>query len=267
MTIYRFSVLLGGLLALMACDTDLYQDTSACRDDDPNTVCPVGGSRDGPAQNEMDNNAVQVEAPLTSEERLALASLAAIGSKGPQTKIVDGEEITTAPLQIIDLPFGPVLLTKREIKDGCHACTGEIGVYYLEQNGRQIVVKARYPEALTGWGWGAAPEYSITDKFTPYPALYAEGGGGGQGIFCSGSTLVELTPSGPIESDLINTGFSNAGAVVDEESAREIEGKISSIRKSKSFDVVAKGSEGFVEHYVFRGGKFVRTVAESRMQC
>jgi len=30
-----------------ACDTDMYFDTSACRDGDANTVCPIDGSRDG----------------------------------------------------------------------------------------------------------------------------------------------------------------------------------------------------------------------------
>jgi len=52
MTIFRFSFLLGGLLAVAACDTDLYQDTSACRDDDWNTVCPIDGDRDGTPPNE-----------------------------------------------------------------------------------------------------------------------------------------------------------------------------------------------------------------------
>lgn len=211
---------------------------------------------------------VPVELLLDPKERLALASYAAIGTRGAQTKTVNGEEITITPLRILDLPFGPALLTKREIKDGCHACTGDIGVYYLEQSGRAIVVKARYPEAVKGWGWGAAPEFSITDNFTRHPAIYSEGGGGGQGYFCSGSTLVELTPSGPVESDLINTGYSDSGAIVDNERpARVIEGKIARIQKGKSFDVVAKGSESFVEHYVFKEGKFVRTVAESKMQC
>ncbi len=220
------------------------------------------------ASDEIPPPAAPAELPLDPKERLALASYAAIGTRGAQTKIVDGEEITTTPLRILELPFGPVLLTKREIKDGCHACTGDIGAYYLEQTGREIVVKARYPEAVKGWGWGAAPKFSITDNFTRHPAIYSEGGGGGQGYFCSGSTLVELTPSGPVESDLINTGYSDSGAIVDNERpAREIEGKIVRIQKGKSFDVVAKGSEKFVEHYVFKNGKFVRTVTESKMQC
>jgi hypothetical protein len=193
MTIFRFSRVVGMLLALSACDSDLYQNTSACRDDDANTACPVDGSRERSAENQMSNGVAPAEAPLKPEERLALASYVAIGTKGPQTKNEYGEEITTSPLQILDLPFGPVLLTKREIKDGSHASTGLIGAYYLEQHGRQFVVKARYPEALEGWGWGAAPDFSITDKFTRYPAIYSEGGGGGQGYFCSGSSLVELT--------------------------------------------------------------------------
>jgi len=59
MTISRCSLLLGALLAFSGCDGDLYQDASACRDDDANTVCPIDGSRDGPAKS--DNEPLNAE--------------------------------------------------------------------------------------------------------------------------------------------------------------------------------------------------------------
>lgn len=41
MIISRFSAIVASLLLLAACDTDMYQDTSGCRDDDSTTNCPL----------------------------------------------------------------------------------------------------------------------------------------------------------------------------------------------------------------------------------
>ena len=51
MRLTNFARLIAPLLIVgttVGCDTDLYSDTSACRDGDANTVCPIDGSRDGP---------------------------------------------------------------------------------------------------------------------------------------------------------------------------------------------------------------------------
>jgi hypothetical protein len=42
----RIAAALLVLLMTSACDTDLYSNTAACRDDDANTVCPIDGSTD-----------------------------------------------------------------------------------------------------------------------------------------------------------------------------------------------------------------------------
>lgn len=212
--------------------------------------------------------------PLSPEEALAAAFKAATGREGTYTlKTRDGDR-TFTPLRLIDLPFGPVLLTKSELADGCHACTGAIGVYYLKREQGGFTVAKQWPEAVDGWGWGAAPgEWSLTDKFTRFPAIYAEGGYTGQGITCGSATLTELTPDGPIKSDLIALSYSNGGAVVDNgetsfgEPARDVEGKIANVVKGKSFDVVVKGAEPLRETYQYRGGKFVRTSGETQLSC
>ena len=46
MTIFRCSFLVVAPVATSACDTDMYQNTTACRDNDANAVCPIDGSRD-----------------------------------------------------------------------------------------------------------------------------------------------------------------------------------------------------------------------------
>jgi hypothetical protein len=194
-------------------------------------------------------------------DRLADAFEAATGHRSAFSKREGGDVVSTKPIRIIELSFGPALLTKREIKDGCHACTGAIGVYYLKEEGGRTTVTGRWPNAVEGWGWGAAPaEWHITEKFTAYPSIYASGGFMGQGVVMESSTLTELRPEGPTTSDLIGTGFSDEGAIVDDERTPCIvEGKISNIRRDRSFDVIVRGSVKGVDHYVKRNGKFVAT--------
>jgi hypothetical protein len=195
----------------------------------------------------------------TPEMRLADAFEAATGRRSRYSETVSGEVIVTKPLRIVELPFGPALLTERVIEDGCHACVGAIGVYYLKEEDQQTNVTGSWPKAVEGWGWGAAPtEWSISNAFTKYPAIYATGGYMGQGILMESATLTELTPGGPVTSDLIGTGFSDEGAVVDESRAAcVVEGKIANIRKDQSFEVMVKGSRTRTDRYVKRNGKFV----------
>ena len=47
------------------------------------------------------------------------------------------------------------LLTERKIEDGCHACPGYIGVYYLSEDSGKVRVVGRWPKAVSGWGSGA----------------------------------------------------------------------------------------------------------------
>lgn len=173
---------------------------------------------------------------------------------------------TVTPLQLLELPFGPVLLTGAEQKDGCHGCAGHIGIYYLEREGNGFRLKGKWPEAVAGWGWGAMPQdWSMTEKFTTFPAIYAEGGYSNQGYSCGGATLTELRPEGPVSSDLIGLSYSDDGAV-GEDRTTEYEGKIANIVKGKSFDVSVTGSEQFVERYVWKGNKFA-PVTDTKLSC
>lgn len=193
-------------------------------------------------------------------ERLTDAFSAATGHRRPFVQTIKSEAFTVSPVRIVELPFGPALIVKREIKNGCHACSGYLGVYYLREDGAQTVVTGSYPEAVSGWGWGAAPtDWQLTNRFTSRPAIYASGGYMGQGVVMSSSTITELRPEGPKTSDVIGTGYSDEGAF-DEESSRtacNVEGEIGNIVKDRSFEVSASGS--VVEHdkYIMRNGRFV----------
>lgn len=205
-------------------------------------------------------------------DRLARAFRAATGAKTVILKERNGPEtITTVPLRIVDTPSGPVLLTKREIADGCHGCPGAIGIYYLSEARGRFSVRGRWPTAISGWGWGRAPGWATTTRFTANPAIYAEGAFTGQGITCSGATITELAPERPVQSDVIRTGLSNAGTSAGDRMGGSdlinLKGRIAAVRKDHSFEVRVTGTGLFAEHYVKRGGKFVRVEAESQLSC
>lgn len=231
--------------------------------------------RTSPAASHRHSSLFETKTPSSVRspaERLADAFEVATGHRAAFTRTEAGDSVTTRPVRIIELPFGPALLTTREIKDGCHACTGAIGVFYLKESGDRTQVMGRWPKAVEGWGWGAPPtDWYATDKFTTYPAIYAEGGYTGQGITCGGATITELRPEGPVESEVIRTFFSNEGAVTDEriaagEKVENLEGRIANIRKNTSFEVRVTGTGRFTEKYARRGGKFV-PLSESRLGC
>jgi hypothetical protein len=191
---------------------------------------------------------------------LADAFEAATGYRIEYTELKDGETIITKPLRIIDLPFGKALLTERSIEDGCHACTGAIGLFYIQEDGDKTFVTGRWPDAIGGWGWGAPPtKWDFTDKFTSMPAIFAEGSYMGQGISVSGATLTELTPKGPVTSDLIGLSYDDSGSIADDDgrAACNVKGVITNIKKDTSFDVRASGSVSALDRYVKRNGRFV----------
>ena len=212
---------------------------------------------------------------LSNQEALVAAFKAATGHAKAFTAVGESGRETTTPVRILDLPFGQALLTSTEIADGCHACSGALGVYYLERTNTGYAVKRSWPKAMDGWGWGAPPKgWTVTERFTTNPALYAEGGYTGQGITCGSASLVELRPEGPVSSDLINLSFSNGGNVDEEtkmtfegDPARDVEGKIADVQKDRSFVVRVTGKERFDERYVWTGAKYKRTVKASRLEC
>jgi hypothetical protein len=197
---------------------------------------------------------------LSPADRLAQAMLAATGHRRPFAQSVKGDVFTVKPLKIVELPFGPALLVTRDIKDGCHACSGFLGIYYLREDNGQTIATGSYPEAVSGWGWGAAPtDWHITQRFTANPAIFASGGYMGQGIVESSATITELTPEGPVTSDLIGTGYSDSGAITDDNPRPgcELKSNIANVVKDRSFDVVISGTLRAKDRYVKRGGKFV----------
>ncbi|MBN8501451.1 MAG: SHOCT domain-containing protein [Sphingomonadales bacterium] len=211
---------------------------------------------------------------LPEAEQLRLASLAALGFTGTR-KSKDGEQVViTKPLRVLNLPFATVLLTSTERPDDCHGCAGFVGVYYLKEQNGAFKVTGKWPEAVSGWAWGMVPDWKISTAYTSNPAIVAEGAFTAQGYTCTGMNIVELTPKGPVESDVIHLSMNNGGAVDPEtgltmggDPARDVTGKIVNVRKGKSLQVQISGDENFTESYEMKGGKFVRTSGETKLGC
>jgi hypothetical protein len=195
---------------------------------------------------------------VTAEQRLADAFLAATGHRGAYDDAREGGQARVTPARLLDLPFGPVLLAEAEIPDGCHACTGSLDIYYLAEEGGRFAVRGRYRDAVHGAGFGAAPDWAMTDRFTANPAIWEEGGYTAQGYTATGATVTELAPSGPATSDVIRTGYGNAGAVgEDSDELCEVKGTVANVVRDRSFDVVFTGGRPLTLRYEKRGGRFV----------
>lgn len=212
-------------------------------------------------------------ATLPEGEQLRLASIAALGFTGSRTRKEGVQSVITKAERLIQLPFATVLLTSTARPDGCHACSGFVGVYYLQDEGGKFKVTGKWPEAVSGWGWGNVPEWRLSNDYTANPAVVASGSDGNQGYFCGGTTITELTPKGPITS-FIATSATNEGAVDPDmgttsigDPPKNLEGKIVGVQKGKSLQVRVTGTDSFTESYVMRGGKYVIASGETKLGC
>jgi hypothetical protein len=212
--------------------------------------------------------APSVQAQTNTDAPLRMAAKAAIGGLHVKQNNVPspGETTIIKAEQLLELPFGPVLITTVKIEGGAHAEAGALGVYYLRRRrGEGFVLRKSWPHALDGNGFGYPPKWSVSNRFTEFPALVATAGWTGQGCTSNWLHVAELTPRGPTISGPIHTyyTFDHFG----DGKPDELDGRIANIRKARSFDVVVHGTAQFSEHYVFRNGRFVRLERDSRLGC
>lgn len=204
--------------------------------------------------------ASQTATPVaTTDWPLADAFAAATGHASAYTEPGSDGDVTITPQRVVPLSNGiAALIAAREIADGCHACAGGLAVYYLRDDGGSPALVRAFPQAVSGNGFGGAPSsWSVTDRFTSTPAIYAEAGFTGQGITQTSATITELTPAGPVTSGPIGIGYSDAGAQEDENAACVVTGRIGNVVKDGEFDVTRTGSRPGMDHYVKQNGRFV----------
>ncbi len=212
---------------------------------------------------------------LPEAEQLKLAFRTTYDKDGAaQVQEDDAGVINVKPGQLLWIGDTAVLLSPGANESDCHACSGALAIAYLKPQGDGFAVTGKWPTLVRGSGWGAEPEWRVTNEFTDNPAIYVESGDTAQGYSCGGASITELKPGGPVQSERIWLSSSNAGAV-DETTGKtfggeplsNLEGKIVDIVKGKSFAVQASGTAKFVERYEYRDDKFVPLQKESRLSC
>ena len=261
----------GGVLIAVGIGLLIGRTSSASRDEGI-----VNLSGPAPSEAPADMNVLQAQAPpaqdvrsLPKPEQMARAFAAAFGgAQGQATAVAHDQNVVYKPRDLFWIGERAVLLSDGPSTDDCHACAGALAIHYLRPAGDKFEVTGAWPDAVSGAGWGAAPKWRLTGAYTSFPAVYEEGGGGGQGYNCAVARLIELAPAGPVVSGPIRLHYDNEGAVTDEAAKVAIDGKIVNVKKDVSFDVAYSGSQTFTESWRKRGARFVPQGDQSKaLQC
>ena len=189
-----------------------------------------------------------------------LAAFTAATGRSPMftVKTEDGSPAYVTPRQLLNTPFGPVLLANVTAKEPAHVALGGIRIYYLKREGDRFASSGKFDEIYTR-DMGLPPEkITITSSLTTYPVIYIEDGDGNGGYWSGWIDLIELRPEGPARSEAISIYYSNKDANLSGEKPVELKGEIINIRRDEGFDVVDEKA-GIRESYIRAGSKFVRS--------
>lgn len=192
-------------------------------------------------------------ASLAPDERLAAAVRAAFPN-GPTANGDDGQHYVFDTSRLVDAPFGPVLVSEGRVPDFSHADGGRLDITYLAPAGERYVATRRFPAAAEAGSMGQMTEWSVSNRFSDLPVIYAEGGFSGQGYTCGTTSLVELRPEGVATVATFQDSYSNDGAADGD--ADRIEGKIRDIVPNRSFTVHFTGTRTFDRRYVRVGDRY-----------
>jgi hypothetical protein len=215
-------------------------------------------------------------------EQLAAAFATAFG--GNASRSVGDNQYRYRPAGLIWIGDRAVLVSAGTNPEDCHACAGTLAVHYLAAEGDGFRLTGTWLEGGGFADWGRPPEWRFSTDLSSQPMLRTEGGGGNQGIFCTGVKYYEFADGGPRELVDVQTGYSDDGYRVPENGVppTEAEGAMRNIVPGRSFDMVytiqrnalrgghfVQGrSEQLTEHYVLRDGRYRLTPGPTRVpQC
>ena len=207
-----------------------------------------------PETNEAANVSTPTPTP-TVDARLQAAIRAAFpkGTRG------EGKQPRSfADHRLVNAPFGPVLVSYGAAADAGEKVPGIVAIHYLAAAGGGFTVRRAWPEAIRLGSMGVLGGWSVTDKLTGGPVVYAEGTTQAGGIRCGRARLVALTPAGPADLGTIPTGYE-----AYEGKRERIEGRIGEIVQGRGFTMDYAGTRSFAERYVLRDGRFIRESAAS----
>jgi hypothetical protein len=213
---------------------------------------------------------VSTAAAPAADTDLAAAFKAAFGKSGSVILKRQGEmkeSVRYTPGDLVDAPFGPVLLSSGEVVGSAHANSGKLAAIYLTRTDKGFTVAKKFVPATQTGSFGKIGGWRVSRSFGTLPVVTVDGGGTWQGHTCSVTTLLELAPDGPKELVTLPMTYDNSGAVEDGKRPTQISGRIEKIAPGKSFEVVYFGSKDFTERYVRKGDSYVlASGGESRME-
>lgn len=127
--------------------------------------------------------------------------------------------------------------------DDGHASPGAVAIHYLERTAEGFRRVDAAPLIVDGGTFGNPPEWTLQPGLFAAPALIAASGGTWQGYSCSGASVVELTPARPVlRADFVRLNYSNGGAVLDGQTAEEMEGRLVPGTPGRDFTVQYTGA-------------------------
>jgi hypothetical protein len=178
------------------------------------------------------------------------------------------ENVKYTPGELVQAPFGPVLLSPGEVEDATHVNAGKFAVVYLKPSAKGFEVVRRFVPAAQVGSFGKIVDWSVSRSFGDNPIVMVNGAGNWQGYSCSVTTLLELGPDGPRQLATVPMTYDDSRAGTGKKPT-QITGRIDNIQPGKSFDVVyfGFGSKDFTDRYVLRGDTYVlASGGRSRMQ-
>ena len=177
------------------------------------------------------------------------------------------ENVKYTPGELVQAPFGPVLLSPGEVQEASHVNSGKLAVFYLRASGKGFDVMKRFVPATETGSFGKIVDWSVSRSFGDNPVVMVNGAGNWQGYACSVTTLLELGPDGPKQLVTVPMTYDNSKAVGGGDKLKQFTGRIDNIKPGKSFDVIYFGSKDFTDHYVRTGDTYaIGSGSKSRMQ-
>ena len=178
------------------------------------------------------------------------------------------EDVKYTPGELVQAPFGPVLLSPGEVQDASHENSGKLAIVYLTKSDKGFEVAKKFIPAVEAGSFGKVVDWSVSRSFGDYPVVTLNGAGNWQGYKCSSTTLVELRPEGPHRLVTLPMTYDDSEAAAGKK-ATQITGTIDNIQPGKSFEVAyfGFGSKDFKDRYVLKGDAYVlATGGKTRMQ-
>jgi hypothetical protein len=177
------------------------------------------------------------------------------------------ETVKYTPGELVQAPFGPVLLSPGEVEDASHVNSGKMAVFYLKSSAKGFEVVKRFVPATQTGSFGKIVDWSVSRSFGDNPVVMVNGAGNWQGYACSVTTLLELGPDGPKQLVTVPMTYDNSQALGGGNKLKQFTGRIDNIKPGKSFDVIYFGSKDFTDHYVRTGDAYaIGSGAKSRME-